>query len=51
MIGPYQGTLGCLRINFGRGVCGVAAKRGETLIVPDVADFAGHVACEFSLAK
>jgi GAF domain-containing protein len=46
VIGPYQGTLGCLRINFGKGVCGVAAARGETVIVPDVAAFSGHIACD-----
>lgn len=46
VIGPYQGTLGCLRIKFGKGVCGVAAQRGETLIVPDVASFPGHIACD-----
>ncbi len=46
VIGPYQGTLGCLRIDFGRGVCGAAAARGETLIVPDVAAFPGHIACD-----
>ena len=41
VVGPYQGTLGCLRIAFGRGVCGAAAERRETLIVPDVDAFAG----------
>lgn len=46
VIGPYQGTLGSLRIDFGRGVCGAAAARGETLIVPDVAAFSGHIACD-----
>jgi GAF domain-containing protein len=46
VIGPYQGTLGCLRIDFGRGVCGAAAARGETLIVADVAAFPGHIACD-----
>jgi len=46
VIGPYQGTLGCLRIDFGRGVCGAAAARGETLIVPDVAAFPDHIACD-----
>ena len=46
VIGPYQGTLGCLRIDFGKGVCGAAAARGETLIVPDVAAFPGHIACD-----
>ncbi len=46
VIGPYQGTLGCLRIAFGRGVCGAAAAQGRTLIVPDVEAFPGHIACD-----
>jgi GAF domain-containing protein len=46
VIGPYQGTLGCLRIAFGRGVCGTAAARRETIIVPDVHAFEGHIACD-----
>ncbi|MEQ8936201.1 MAG: GAF domain-containing protein, partial [Amphiplicatus sp.] len=46
VIGPYQGTLGCLRIPFGKGVCGAAAARRETLIVPDVHEFPGHIACD-----
>lgn len=46
VIGPYQGTLGCLRIAFGRGVCGAAAARRETIIVPDVHAFDGHIACD-----
>jgi GAF domain-containing protein len=46
VVGPYQGTLGCLRIKFGRGVCGVAAETGETQIVPDVDAFPGHIACD-----
>lgn len=46
VIGPYQGTLGCLRIPFGKGVCGAAAVRRETLIVPDVHAFPGHIACD-----
>jgi GAF domain-containing protein len=46
VIGPYQGTLGCLRIDFGKGVCGAAAARGETLIVADVAAFPDHIACD-----
>lgn len=46
VIGPYQGTLGCLRIPFGRGVCGAAAARRETVIVPDVHEFPGHIACD-----
>ena len=46
VVGPYQGALGCLRIPFGRGVCGAAAERRETLIVPDVDAFPGHIACD-----
>ena len=46
VVGPYQGTLGCLRIAFGRGVCGTAAARGETLVVDDVDAFPGHIACD-----
>jgi GAF domain-containing protein len=46
VVGPYQGTLGCLRIAFGRGVCGAAAARRETVVVADVEAFAGHIACD-----
>jgi GAF domain-containing protein len=46
VVGPYQGTLGCLRIPFGRGVCGAAAKTGEIQIVTDVHAFPGHIACD-----
>lgn len=46
VIGPYQGTLGCLRIPFGKGVCGACAARRETLIVDDVHEFPGHIACD-----
>lgn len=46
VVGPYQGTLGCLRIPFGRGVCGAAAAKRETIIVPDVHAFPGHIACD-----
>lgn len=46
VVGPYQGTLGCLRIAFGRGVCGTAAATGETQIVHDVHAFEGHIACD-----
>ena len=47
-IGPYQGGHGCLVIPFGRGVCGAAARTGETQIVPDVEAFPGHIACSSS---
>ncbi len=46
VIGPYQGGLGCLRIAFGRGVCGHVAATGRTEIVPDVDAFPGHIACD-----
>ena len=46
MVGPYQGTLGCLRIPFGRGVCGAAAKTRQTQVVKDVHAFPGHIACD-----
>lgn len=46
VVGPYQGTLGCLRIAFGRGVCGAAAASGATQLVPDVHAFPGHIACD-----
>jgi L-methionine (R)-S-oxide reductase len=46
VVGPYQGTLGCLRIPFGRGVCGAAAASGVTQLVPDVEAFPGHIACD-----
>lgn len=45
-VGPYQGTLGCLEIEFGRGVCGTAAATGKTVIVEDVAAFPGHITCD-----
>jgi GAF domain-containing protein len=45
-VGPYQGTLGCLEIEFGRGVCGTAAATGRTVVVPDVNLFPGHIACD-----
>lgn len=44
-VGPYQGDLACLEIPFDRGVCGAAAARQETTIVPDVEKFPGHIAC------
>ncbi|WGM46827.1 Free methionine-R-sulfoxide reductase [Brevundimonas sp. NIBR10] len=46
VVGPYQGTLGCLRIPFGRGVCGAAAATGLTQVVEDVHAFPGHIACD-----
>jgi len=46
VIGPYQGTPGCGRIGWGRGVCGTAWASGETQVVADVHAFPGHIACE-----
>ena len=46
VVGPYQGTLGCLRIAFGRGVCGTAAATGQTQLVEDDHAFPGHIACD-----
>ena len=48
VIGPYQGTHGCLRIPFSRGVCGAAARSKQTQRVPDVTLFEGHIACSGS---
>ncbi|MFN5182310.1 MAG: GAF domain-containing protein [Bacteroidota bacterium] len=45
VLGPFQGTVACTRIKFGRGVCGAAWNRNETLIVDDVDQFPGHIAC------
>lgn len=46
VIGPYQGTLGCLRIALGRGVCGAAALTRQTVVVADVEAFPDHIACD-----
>jgi GAF domain-containing protein len=46
VVGPYQGTLGCLRTPFSRGVCGACARGQKTIIVPNVHDFPGHIACD-----
>jgi len=45
-VGPYQGSLGCLDIAFGRGVCGSAAAESKTQIVPDVEKYPGHITCD-----
>jgi len=45
VLAPFQGTIACTRIKFGRGVCGTAWKEQQTVIVPDVNEFAGHIAC------
>lgn len=46
VVGPYIGTVGCLQIEFGRGVCGTAAAERKTVIVEDVNQFPGHIACD-----
>lgn len=46
LLGPFQGKPACVRIPMGKGVCGAAAARKETLIVPDVHAFPGHIACD-----
>jgi GAF domain-containing protein len=46
VVGPYQGSLGCLRIDFGRGVCGAAAAKRATQLVADVDAFDDHIACD-----
>ena len=45
VLGPFQGPIACTRIPYGRGVCGTAWQRAETVIVPNVHEFAGHIAC------
>jgi L-methionine (R)-S-oxide reductase len=46
VLGPFQGKVACVRIAIGRGVCGTAAERRETVVVPDVHLFPGHIACD-----
>ena len=46
VLGPFQGKPACVRIPLGKGVCGTAASRGATVLVPDVHDFPGHIACD-----
>ena len=45
VLGPFQGPVACMHIAFGKGVCGTAWKQGETIVVPDVELFPGHIAC------
>ena len=45
ILGPFQGPLACTRIAFGRGVCGTAWREAQTIVVPDVEQFEGHIAC------
>jgi GAF domain-containing protein len=51
VVGPYQGSLGRLRIAFGRGVCGTAARSRQTQVVDDVHAFPGHIACDSRAAS
>lgn len=51
LVGPYQGTLGCLEIDFSRGVCGAAARERKTQLVADVHSFPGHIACDSASAS
>jgi GAF domain-containing protein len=46
VLGPFQGKVACVRIALGRGVCGTAAERRQTVVVPDVHEFPGHIACD-----
>lgn len=46
VLGPFQGKPACVRIAWGKGVCGTAATRGATVVVPDVHEFPGHIACD-----
>jgi len=46
VLGPFQGKLACTRIAFGKGVCGTAFQKNETIIVPDVNQFPGHIFCD-----
>jgi L-methionine (R)-S-oxide reductase len=50
VVGPYQGSLACTRVRYGKGVCGTAWKEARTIVVPDVEQFEGHIACS-SLSK
>ena len=45
VLGPFQGPVACMRIGYGKGVCGTAWKEGRTVVVPDVEEFPGHIAC------
>ncbi len=45
VLGPFQGPIACTRINFGKGVCGTSWKEQKTIVVPDVEQFPGHIAC------
>ena len=51
VLGPFQGKPACIEIPMGQGVCGTAAKSGETLVVEDVHEFPGHIACDSASAS
>ena len=51
VLGPFQGKAACIRIPFGKGVCGTAAQTGETQLVEDVQAFPGHIACDANSAS
>lgn len=46
ILGPFQGKVACIRIEYGKGVCGTAFEKKETMIVPDVNEFPGHIVCD-----
>ncbi len=46
LLGPFQGKVACIRISLGKGVCGTAAQKDETIVVANVHDFPGHIACD-----
>ena len=46
VLGPFQGKVACIRIDSGKGVCGTSFERKETMIVPDVSEFPGHIVCD-----
>ncbi len=46
VLGPFQGKIACIRIRLGQGVCGTAAEKRQTLVVPNVHEFPGHIACD-----
>ena len=50
VLGPFQGPVACTRINYGKGVCGAAWQQAKTIVVPNVDEFPGHIACS-SLSK
>jgi L-methionine (R)-S-oxide reductase len=50
VLGPFQGPIACTRIRYGKGVCGASWQKSTTIIVPDVEEFPGHIACS-SLSK